>query len=79
MPSKEQKKRDKREQNEEKRLLEQQLFREDYEWEKGTNKRSIIKRQEKADKLFEKIRRKQERDAIYDEENNNKILDYDSD
>jgi hypothetical protein len=75
MPSKEQKKKDKREQNEEKRLLEQQHILEDQEWEKGTDKRSIIKRQERADKLLEKLRKKKENKDIYDAEYNNKLTD----
>ena len=80
MPSKEQKRKDKREQTEQKRLLEQQLILEDKEWENGTNKRSIIKREEKANKQFEKIRKKQERNAIYEAEYNNiKIKEYDTD
>ena len=80
MPSKEQKRKDKREQTEQKRLLEQQLIREDQEWENGTNKRSILKREEKANKLFEKMRKKQEKKAIYDAEYNNiKIKEYDTD
>ena len=82
MPSKEQKRKDKREQTEQKRLLEQQLIREDQEWENGTNKRSILKREEKENKLFEKMRKKQEKKDIYDAEYNNikiKIKEYDTD
>ena len=40
---------------------------------------AIIKRQERADKLLEKLRKKKENKDIYDAEYNNKLTDYDSD
>lgn len=68
MPSKEQKKIDKREQNELNRLAEHQKYMEELEWEKGTDKRGIERRQQQNDKLLEKLRRKQERQELLDEE-----------
>ena len=68
MPSKEQKKRDKREQNELNRVAEHQNYMEELEWEKGTDKRGIQRKQQKNDKQYEKLRRKQERQELLDEE-----------
>ena len=68
MPSKEQKKLDKREQNELNRLAEHQNYMEELEWEKGTDKRGIQRKQQKNDKQSEKLRRKQERQELLDEE-----------
>jgi hypothetical protein len=68
MPSKEQKKRTKREQNLENWILDQEKLSEEKEWENGTNKRSLAKRQDKSDKQAEKIRKKNERKEILDEE-----------
>ena len=68
MPSKEQKKRDKREQNELNRVAEHQNYMEELEWEKGTDKRGIQRKQQKNDKQSEKLRRKQERQELLDEE-----------
>ena len=68
MPSKEQKKLDKREQNELNRLAEHQTYMEELEWEKGTDKRGIERKQQQNDKQLEKLRRKQERQELLDEE-----------
>tara|TARA_B110000881_G_C18548771_1_gene502797 strand:+ start:117 stop:326 length:210 start_codon:yes stop_codon:yes gene_type:complete len=68
MPSKEQKKIDKREQNEIQQLSIQQKYMEDIEWDKGTNNRNILRKQQQEDKQLDKIRRKKERQDILDEE-----------
>ena len=68
MPSKEQKKIDKREQNELNRLAEHQKYMEELEWEKGTDKRGIERKQQQNDKQLEKLRRKQERQELLEEE-----------
>jgi len=68
MPSKEQKKLDKREQNELNRLAEHQKYMEELEWEKGTDKRGIERKQQQNNKQLEKLRRKQERQELLDEE-----------
>ena len=68
MPSKEQKKIDKREQNEIQKLSIQQKYMEDIEWDKGTNNRNILRKQQQEDKQLDKIRRKKERQDILDEE-----------
>ena len=68
MPSKEQKKIDKREQNEIQKLSIQQKYMEDIEWDKGTNNRNILRKQQQEDKQLDKIRRKRERQYILDEE-----------
>jgi hypothetical protein len=68
MPSKEQKKLDKREQNELNRLAEHQKYMEELEWEKGTDKRGIERKQQQNDKQLEKLRRKQERQELLEEE-----------
>tara|TARA_B110000967_G_C18822309_1_gene529388 strand:- start:392 stop:601 length:210 start_codon:yes stop_codon:yes gene_type:complete len=68
MPSKEQKKIDKREQNEIQQLSIQQKYMEDIEWDKGTNTRNILRKQQQEDKQLDKIRRKKERQDILDEE-----------
>ena len=68
MPSKEQKKIDKREQNEMQKLSIQQKYMEDIEWDKGTNTRNILRKQQQEDKQLDKIRRKKERQDILDEE-----------
>ena len=54
MPSKEQKKLDKREQNMEKKQLEQKKMVEEKEWEKGTDKRTIVKKQKEETRKFVK-------------------------
>lgn len=61
MPSKEQKKLNKKEQNEIKRLAEQEKIMEELEWEKGTDKRGIQRKQQELEKMAEKLRQKQER------------------
>jgi len=68
MPSKEQKKLDKREQNELNRLAEHQKYMEELEWEKGTDKRGIERKQQQNNKQLEKLRRKQERQELLEEE-----------
>ena len=68
MPSKEQKKINKREQNELNRLAEHQKYMEELEWEKGTDIRGIERKQKKGDKQAEKLRRKQERQELLNEE-----------
>jgi len=68
MPSNEQKKPDKREQNELNRLNEHQNHVEELEWEKGTDKRGIERKQQQNDKQLEKLRRKPERQELLEEE-----------
>lgn len=68
MPSKEQKKINKREQNELNRLAEHQKYMEELEWEKGTDIRGFERKQKKSDKQAEKLRRKQERQELLNEE-----------
>ena len=41
---------------------------EDIEWDKGTNNRNILRKQQQEDKQLDKIRRKKERQDILDEE-----------
>jgi hypothetical protein len=61
MPSKEQKKLNKKEENEIKRLAVQEKIMEELEWEKGTDKRGIQRKQQELEKMAEKLRQKQER------------------
>ena len=68
MPSKEQKKQSKREQNAANRLLEEEELNKEMAWETGTNKRAMTKKQDKSEKQAEKIRKKMERQEILDEE-----------
>ena len=70
MPSKEQKKINKREQNELIRLSVQQKHMEELEWENGTNRRNILRQQLQQDKIVDKIRRKTERNDLLDQEQN---------
>ncbi len=64
MPSKEQKKVERREQKEVKRIIEQQKIESEMAWEKGTDKRGLERKQEKENKQAEKIRRKKEREEL---------------
>lgn len=64
MPSKEQKKLERREQNEVRRIIEQQKIESEMEWDKGTNKRGLQRKQDKENKQAEKIRRKKEREEL---------------
>jgi hypothetical protein len=68
MPSKEQKKLDRREQSELKRIAELQKIAIEKEWEKGTDKRGLQRKEDKENKLADKIRRKKERQELLDEE-----------
>ena len=68
MPSKEQKKLDRREQSELKRIAELQKIAIEKEWEKGTDKRCLQRKEDKENKLADKIRRKKERQELLDEE-----------
>lgn len=68
MPSKEQKKLDRREQSELKRIAELQKIAIEKEWEKGTDKRGLHRKEDKENKLADKIRRKKERQELLDEE-----------
>ena len=56
------------EQNEIQKLSIQQKYMEDIEWDKGTNNRNILRKQQQEDKQLDKIRRKRERQDILDEE-----------
>ena len=68
MPSKEQKKINKREENEKNRQLEQLKIMEEKAWEEGTDKRSMLKKQQKDAKIAEKLRVKNERQEQLEEE-----------
>ena len=68
MPSKEQKKLNRREQSELKRIDEQKKFAAEMEWEKGTDKRGLERKQDKENKQADKIRRKKEREELLAEE-----------
>ena len=68
MPSKEQKKINKREQNELQEIAVQEKHAEEIEWEKGINTRSILRKQEKDIKHDDKLRRKKERDELLEKE-----------
>jgi len=69
MPSKEQKKLNRREQSELKRIDEQNKIAAEMEWEKGTDKRGLQRKQDKDNKQADKIRRKKEREELLAEEN----------
>jgi len=68
MPSKEQKKIERREQSEFRRVAEQQKKDAEMEWEKGVDKRGLKRKQDKENKQAEKIRRKKEREELLSEE-----------
>lgn len=68
MPSKEQKKINKREQNEIERCYVQEKMMEELEWEKGTDNRGNRRKELQHIKQTEKLRRKKERQEILDEE-----------
>jgi len=68
MPSKEQKKLNKREQNELNRIAIQKQYAEELEWDRGTDTRGIQRRQQHDEKLSEKLRRKKERQELLEEE-----------
>jgi len=68
MPSKEQKKQDRREQSELRRIDEQNKITAEMEWEKGTDKRGLQRKQDKDNKQADKIRRKKEREELLAEE-----------
>tara|TARA_Y100000389_G_C17410008_1_gene490306 strand:+ start:100 stop:309 length:210 start_codon:yes stop_codon:yes gene_type:complete len=68
MPSKEQKKIERREQSEIRRVAEQQKKNAEMEWEKGVDKRGLERKQDKENKQAEKIRRKKEREELLSEE-----------
>ena len=69
MPSKEQKKLNRREQSELRRIDEQNRIAAEMEWEKGTDKRGLYRKQDKENKQADKIRRKKEREELLAEEN----------
>jgi len=48
----------------------QQKHMEDIEWENGTNRRNILRQQLQQDKIVDKIRRKNERNDLLDQEQN---------
>jgi len=73
MPSKEQKKINKREENEKNRQLEQQNVMEEKRWDEGTDKRSMLKKQQKDAKIAEKLRVKNERQEQEQLEEENKL------
>lgn len=64
MPSKEQKKLNRREQSELKRIDEQNKIAAEMEWKKGTDKRGLQRKQDKENKQADKIRRKKEREEL---------------
>jgi len=68
MPSKEQKKIERREQSEIRRVAEQQKKDAEMEWEKGVDNRGLKRKQDKENKQAEKIRRKKEREELLSEE-----------
>ena len=68
MPSKEQKKINKREENEKNRELEQLKIMEEKAWEEGTDKRSQLRKQQKDAKIAEKMRIKTARQEQLEEE-----------
>lgn len=68
MPSKEQKKINKREENEKNRELEQLKIMEEKAWEEGTDKRSQLRKEQKDAKIAEKMRIKRERQEQLEEE-----------
>lgn len=68
MPSKEQKKLNRREQSELRRIDEQNIIAAEMEWEKGTDKRGLERKQDKENKQADKIRRKKEREELLAEE-----------
>lgn len=68
MPSKEQKKIIKREENEKNRQLEQQCIMEEKRWDEGTDKRSQLRKQQKDAKIAEKMRIKTARQEQLEEE-----------
>ena len=68
MPSKEQKKLNRREQSELRRIDEQNKIAAEMEWEKGTDKRGLYRKQDKENKQADKIRRKKEREELLAEE-----------
>lgn len=68
MPSKEQKKQDRRELSELRRIDEQNKIVAEMEWEKGTDKRGLQRKQDKENKQAEKMRRKKEREELLTEE-----------
>jgi len=69
MPSKEQKKQDRRELSELRRVDEQKKIATEIEWEKGTDKRGLQRKLDKENKQTEKMRRKKEREELLAEEN----------
>jgi hypothetical protein len=68
MPSKEQKKQVRRELSELRRIDEQNKIAAEMEWEKGTDKRGLQRKQDKENKQAEKMRRKKEREELLTEE-----------
>lgn len=68
MPSKEQKKIDKRELQYAKMVNEQQKLVEEMEWEKGTDQRSMLRRQQQNNKLADKMRKKRETQELLEQD-----------
>lgn len=64
MPSKQQKRADKAEQREVEKHQQQQIFQEEGSWEKGTNKRSLLKNQQQNEKQEEKMRNAKEMNEL---------------
>lgn len=68
MPSKQQKRINKREENEKNRQLEQLKIMEEKSWEEGTDKRSQLRKEQKDAKIAEKMRIKRERQEQLEQE-----------
>lgn len=68
MPSKEQKKVNRREEKEIQLLREQHNEKIEQEWEKGTDKRSNLRNQEKKDKQANKMLKKLEIQKLFEQE-----------
>ena len=69
MPSKEQKKINKRELKEELRIREQQQIMAEKIWENGVNTKGIFKKQLKDEKQSAKIRKKRENKELFELDN----------
>ena len=64
MPSKQQKRADKTEQREVEKHQQQQILQEEGSWEKGTNKRGLLKNQQQNEKQEEKMRNAKEMNEL---------------
>ena len=68
MPSKEQKKLNRREENEKQQVMEQQHEKVEKEWENGTDKRGNMRKQEKDEKQAYKMQKKLEKQDLLEQE-----------